>query len=274
MTRDLASLAIRNPLSSEMGVLRRSPLAGLCRALHVNRAQGRAGVAAFEIGSGFGRDPSGQHQERRILALLLAGHWPPHGAESDGAPTEWLDLKGVLSGLCQSLEIAADRVRTPRVTDVPFLHPGKAAGLELDGTAVGVFGALHPEVLQALDLSGEVLVAELDFTALPVYLPRRFTIRPIARFPAVARDIAVIADEAFEAGAIVEAVLRLGDPRIVSARVFDCYRGQPIADGKKSVAYTIAYRAVDRTLTDDEVNALHAEVRTHLAQRFAIELRS
>jgi phenylalanyl-tRNA synthetase beta chain len=259
VTRDLAPLAVRNPLSSEMGVLRRSPLAGLVRALRLNRAQGLAGVAAFEIGKGFGRDANHAPHERRVLALLLAGEWPP---------------KGALASLCAGLEIASDRVSTVRTAEVGFLHPGKAALLRLDHTPVGVLGALHPEAMQALDLTGEVLVGELDFDALSHYLPRRFAIRPIPRFPAVARDIAVIADEEFEAGSIVDAIQALGDGRIESIRLFDCYRGQPIADGKKSLAYTIAYRASDRTLTDEEVNVLHAEVRAHLAQRFAVELRS
>lgn len=274
VARDLESLGLQNPLSSEMGVMRRSPLAGLVRALRVNLAQGRAGVAAFEIGKGFGRVAGGGHQEHRALALLLHGQWPPCGAEIAGAVMEWLDLKGCLTALCAGLEISAERLRTVRATDVPFLHPGKAAALEIDRHPVGVFGSLHPQAMQALDLSGEVFVAELDFTSLAHYVPRRFGLRPIPRFPAVARDIAVIADEAFQAEDIVDAVSALGDPRIVSMRLFDCYRGQPIAAGKKSLAYTISYRAADRTLTDDEVNTLHGRVRDDLQQRFAVELRS
>lgn len=270
----LQPLAVRNPLSADLGVMCRSPLAGLVRALRANRAQGAAGVGVFEIGKAFGRDAAGAPQERRAIAVLLHGTWPPDGAAADGRAMEWLDLKGILAALCAGLQIDAARIATARVDGVPFLHPGKAASLSIDGTTVGVFGTLHPEQAQALDLSGEVLLAELDFTALSLYVPRRFALRQIPRFPAVARDIAVIVDEAFEAGLILDAVRELGDARIVSARLFDCYRGEPIPEGKKSLAYTIAYRAADRTLTDDEVNVLHGEVRGQLAQRFPIELRS
>jgi phenylalanyl-tRNA synthetase beta chain len=84
----------------------------------------------------------------------------------------------------------------------------------------------------------------------------------------------VIVEEAFLADAILEEVRAFGDARIESTRLFDCYRGAPIATGRKSLAYTIAYRAADRTLTDDEVNALHARLRDHLRARFTLELRS
>jgi len=128
--------------------------------------------------------------------------------------------------------------------------------------------------MQVFDLAGEVWVSELDFTATAHYVPRRFDLTPPPRFPAVARDIAVIVDEAFLADDILEEIQKVGDPRIESARLFDCYRGAPIPPGQKSLAYAIAYRATDRTLTDDEINALHDRVRAHLTDRFSLRLRS
>jgi phenylalanyl-tRNA synthetase beta chain len=96
----------------------------------------------------------------------------------------------------------------------------------------------------------------------------------LPRFPAVTRDIAVVVDDVFLAETIPEEVRALADPLVESVSVFDCYRGAPIPEGKKSLAYTIAYRASDRTLTDDEVNAAHERVRAHLSARFALTLRS
>jgi len=84
----------------------------------------------------------------------------------------------------------------------------------------------------------------------------------------------VIVDETFHAGDIIEEIRALANPQIESVRVFDCYRGAPVPSGKKSLAYSIAYRAADRSLTDDEVNALHAAVRERLAGRFRLEFRS
>src|SRR5262249_35044070 len=106
------------------------------------------------------------------------------------------------------------------------------------------------------------------------YVPARVTPRPLPRYPAVTRDLAIVVEESFPAGEIVEEIRTLGNPQIESVRLFDCYRGAPIPAGKKSLAYSIAYRALERTMTDAEVNAIHDTVRARLAERFAVELRS
>jgi phenylalanyl-tRNA synthetase beta chain len=272
--RQLRPLAVRNPLSSETGELRLTPLAGLVRALSVNRKQGASFVGAFELGKGFGVDEQGVRRERRAVAVVLAGVWPPSGVERSGPPVDFLDLKGVCGNLVAGLGIDEARVSWAPAGEVAFLHPGKAALLAVDGAPIGGLGALHPEVAQACDLAGEVWLAELDFADLAHYVPRRIALRPVPRFPAVTRDLAVIVDEAFRAGEIVEEVRAVGSSQIESVRLFDCYRGAPIPPGKKSLAYSIAYRASDRTLTDDEVNALHAAVLERLSGRFRIELRT
>jgi len=272
--RALTPLAVKNPLSSEAGELRRSPLAGLLRALRLNLALGATFVGAFELGKGYGLDAHDTRQEPHAVALLLVGAWPARGVERSGPPVDFLDLKGVLGGVLAALGVAGERVDWRPAGEIEFLHPGKAALVECDGTPLGVAGALHPTITQSADLPGEVWAAELDFAALAHYVPRHLALRPLPRFPAVTRDLAVVVDEAFRAGDILEEIRTLQNPQIELVRLFDCYRGAPIAAGKKSLAYTIAYRAPDRTLTDEEVNALHAAVLQRLAGRFALELRS
>jgi phenylalanyl-tRNA synthetase beta chain len=272
--RELAPLGVKNPLSSELSELRRSPLSGLVRALRLNLDRGAAFVGAFEIGSGYGVDARGARRESRAVAVLLAGVWPPRGVEAQGPAIDFSDLKGACENVLGGLGLDGGRVAWRAAGEIAFLHPGKAAVIEVDGKALGVAGALHPEVTQSFDLPAEVWVAELDFQELGHYRPRRVALRPLPRFPAVTRDIAVIVDEAFRAGEIVEEVRALGNPEIETVRLFDCYRGAPVPAGKKSLAYTIAYRAADRTLTDNEANALHAAVVERLTGRFAFELRS
>jgi phenylalanyl-tRNA synthetase beta chain len=272
--RDLAPLAVRNPLSSELGMLRRSPVAGLVRALARNLDVGARFVGAFEIGKGYGADSSGRRREVPAVALLMHGAWPARGAQREGPAIDFFDLKGAVASLLLGLGIDESRVTFAPAGESAFLHPGKAAAVEVSGSAVGVCGALHPEVAQAFDLPGEVWVGELDLLGLAHYVPRRVALRPLPRFPAVTRDIAVVVDEPFRAGEIVQEVRALGNPQIESVRLFDCYSGTPIPPDKKSLAYTIAYRAPDRTLTDEEVNVLHASVLERLTRRFRLELRS
>ncbi len=272
--RALTPIEVRNPLSSETGELRRSPLGGVLRAVSRNLGLGATFVGTFELGKGYGVDADGRRQEPRALAIVLHGEWPPRGAERSGPAIDFFDLKGVVANLLGGLGIDEPRTGWQPAGEVPFVHPGKAALVTVDGTTVGVAGALHPEVAQAYDLPGEVWIAELDLKGLAHYVPRLIAPRALPRFPAVTRDIAVIVDEAFQAGEIVEEVRALDDPQIESVRLFDCYRGAPVPPTKKSLAYSIAYRSTDRTLTDDEVNALHATVLDRLAGRFRIEFRS
>ncbi len=269
--RALAPIVVRNPLSSEMGELRRSPLSGLIRALRLNLDRGAPFVGAFEIGKGYGVGAQGGRREPRAVALLLAGRWPARGVEREGPAVDFLDLKGVCQNLVAGLGL--DGAWRP-AGEIDFLHPGKAAVVEVCGTALGVAGALHPELVQSFDLPGEVWLAELDFAELGHYRPRRVGLRPVPRFPAVIRDIAVIVAEEFRAGEIVEEIHALANAEIESVRLFDCYRGEPVPAGKKSLAYTISYRASDRTLTDDEVNSLHAMLVERLSRRFGIWLRT
>src|SRR2546428_338160 len=125
--RVLAPLGVKTPLPSETGELRRSPLAGLVRALRLNLALGATFVGAFELGKGYGLDAHGARQEPRAVALLLAGAWPPRGVERSGPPVDFLDLKGVLGGLFAALGLDGERVCWRPAGEVDALHPGNAA---------------------------------------------------------------------------------------------------------------------------------------------------
>ena len=208
------------------------------------------------------------------IAAVLCGAWPSRGVERIGPTVDFADLKGIVENVLAGLGLQEDAARWRPIGEEAFLHPGKAAVIEVAGTAIGVAGSLHPKIAQACDLAEEVWVCELDFEILADYGSRRVELRPVPRFPAVTRDIAVIVDEAFPAAAILEEIRSLADARIEAVRLFDCYRGAPVPTGKKSLAYSIAYRAADRTLTDDEVGVVHAGVLERLRERFSFDLRA
>lgn len=269
----LHSSRLLNPLSAEQACLRRSPLASLVRVATLNADRGAEFVGVFEVGTGFGVTAGGARVERRGVAVLLGGVWPPRGVERVGPAVDFADVKGVVENLLAGLG-ADDADLRFEATGAPALwHPGCSAVVSLAGRAIGALGTIHPKAAQSLDIPAKTQLAEVDFQALGFYRRARSP-RPLPRYPAVTRDIAVVVDEEFRSQAVLEEIGRLNHPLIESARLFDCYRGDPIAPGKKSLAYTIAYRAPDRTLTDDEVGAAHDAVRARLRERFALDLRS
>jgi phenylalanyl-tRNA synthetase beta chain len=154
-----------------------------------------------------------------------------------------------------------------------FLHPGKAASLKLGQASAGFLGEAHPHLCEELRLP-PFYIFELDFERAVQYAPRRLTVRPIPRFPSVERDLAVVVDETFSAQKIISWIRSLRQSLIADAQVFDEYRGSPVPEGKKSLAYTISYRAEDRTLTDAEVNELHQELVSQIGRVFGAQLRA
>jgi phenylalanyl-tRNA synthetase beta chain len=265
------SVALANPLSVETAELRRSLLPGLLRVYVDNRRQGAGHVACYTLGRVFSRETDRYH-EVQTLAVLLGGAWPPAWVGGAARPCDFFDLKGALQAVFAELHIEGVRWE-PVGSAAGYLHPGKGARIEIGGVACGYVGALHPNLLAARNLDGEPWIAELDLMRVVQYCPGRVIFRPLPRFPAVSRDIAVLVDEQFPAQRILDAVREAAEPLVEEVSVFDHYTGSPIPAGKKSLAYTIAYRASNRTLTDDEVNALHDRLVARLVGQLPLEVR-
>ncbi|MCS6927765.1 MAG: phenylalanine--tRNA ligase subunit beta, partial [Candidatus Binatia bacterium] len=271
---EAASIAIVNPLSTEDSELRRSLLSNLTRALQHNIRQGASSVAAFELGKVFSQERTArQQQERWHLGGVVWGAVP--AAELGGKPrmADFWDLKGILEALFETLHCEA-HIRWERAGEVPFLHPGKSALLTADSTMIGCMGGLHPGHSAELGLMQPPWVFELDCTALLHYARVATRYQSLPRFPAIVRDLAIVAEEELPAQAVVDVVKELAHPWIINIQLFDLYRGGSIPAGKKSLAYSLSYRASDRTLTAAEVNAVHTQVVTHIVHTLGVEVRT
>jgi phenylalanyl-tRNA synthetase beta chain len=270
------AVRVANPMSEERSVLRTSLLPGL--AANVARAQrhqvGR--VALFELARVFEPTAETLPKERYQLALILAGErasWL-----GDSASHDFYDAKGLLESICGPvLRIAlATTLDEGLAAEWPSLHPRRAARVQTDGTALGVVGELHPDVLEALELSGPVIYAELDVQAL-LAVDRATAapqVRALPRFPASSRDVAVVVDEASEAGAVAASLRAAGGELLEAVELFDLYRGGQLPPGKKSLAFRITYRDLEGTLTDARVDEVHGRVVAATQQRFAASLRA
>ncbi|MDE3132965.1 MAG: phenylalanine--tRNA ligase subunit beta [Acidobacteriota bacterium] len=248
-------LTLANPMSSEQSQLRTTLLGSLLDVAARNRARGASGsrIALFESGAIYRSESvlraDALPEEPHHIGAILAG--PVRAATWRHADPPRADLfaaKGVLDGLLTRLGIEWEARPGAR----PFLHPGRAAGVHVDGEEIGWLGEIHPEVAAKWDFDDTVVGFEIKLSALAPPAPAKF--QDLVSFPAVNEDLAVVLVEAVSASELLRVIRAAGTPLVQEAEVFDVYRdAQRLGAGMKSVAVRLSYRASDRTLTDDEV---------------------
>lgn len=260
------AVELLNPMSSTDAELRTTLLGSLLDIAARNRARGAHALRLFEMGAVYLPGPEKLPHEPQHLAALLGGPIrPPSWRQQSPAEADFYAAKGVLEGLLV-------RLRAPWTVkrgEEPFLHPGRAAVINAGGTRVGWIGEIHPLVLAEWELTGTVAAFELDLDALAERLPGPPRYEDVTSFPSVREDLAVIVSDSVEAAAVIEIVRAVGAPLLQTAEVFDTYRDpERIGEGNVSLALHMEFRALDRTLTDDEV----AERRRAIAEALHREL--
>jgi phenylalanyl-tRNA synthetase beta chain len=268
-------VALRNPISAELAVMRTSVVPSLLRAAAHNRRQGRESARLYELATAFfsrtgpERDPPAL--ERPVVAAVMTGRRSPLSWSTGGELTDFHDLKGAVEAVLAALGIQAGFEQAGR--SVAWLHPRAAALVRApDGAALGALGEVHPRVAQAFDVPRGLLAFELDAAALLAAARLVSGHRAVPRLPAVLRDLAVVVGEPVAVGT-VSALVR-EEPLVEEVTLFDVYRGAPLPAGKKSLALAIRYRAPDRTLTDAEADAAHGRIVERLGRSVGAELRT
>ena len=262
------TLKLRNPLSPEMSVLRTTLTPGLLENAQHNHNHQIDTIALFEIGSVFVHD--GEEKEPERVTGVLAGQ-VGEGVYSDPHRSpDFFDIKGLVEGM---LEVCSVVDWTLQKTDVPTFHPGRNAEVLLGDRRLGVFGEVHPEVLENYDLPYKAYLFEFDLEGLAdaTTFAKRF--EPISIYPKVARDLAIVVDKGILSDMPTELIYTTGGGSVDSVRLFDVYEGEQVPEGKKSLAYTITYHSATETLTDKAVNALHDKVVKRLNRELGAELR-
>jgi phenylalanyl-tRNA synthetase beta chain len=279
---------VQNPLSEELRQLQRSVIPALLEALRFNLNRQAPDFHAFEITKVFSTGKSNlswdlswtkqsdrSPHEQNVLAAISYGDYALAEVGKPAVKASFFTVKGVIEVFLGALGIL-ERVSfaPPESGALRFLHPGRSAKISLDGEMLGYIGELHPREAMARDLNHTCVVAELDLEKLISYgfSPRR-AVEPPPRFPAVRRDLALVVDRETPANAIVKTVRQIAGHLLEEATVFDVYQGGSIPPDKKSVALALTYRGKDRTLTDEEVNRVHAALVEAACKRLGAELR-
>jgi phenylalanyl-tRNA synthetase beta chain len=265
------TVALANPLSTDMSILRTSLLGSLLDVARGNRARGATAIRLFEAGAVY--LPDGEehlpHEPYHVGVVLAGAARPPSWRDSQPGAVDFFGAKSVLAALMDALRAGWSLERAHE----PFLHPGRAATILLGSAPVGWIGELHPIVASDWELRDTVAAFELDLDAIPE--PPTPMYRELTEFPDVREDLAVVVSENVTAAELLATIRRAGGPLLVAADVFDVYRDpEKVGPGNVSLAVALTYRAPDRTLTDEEVALRREAIAAAVAEELEGRIRA
>ena len=262
------AIALANPISAEMAVMRTTLWPGLAKALQYNQHRQQSRVRLFETGQRFVPTADELVQEN-VIAGILAGNRDAEGWASGKDKLDFFDAKGdletllALGGCGDQFTFVADRHVA--------LHPGQTARIEHDGSTVGYIGALHPSLVKQLDLNGPVYLFEVSLDAVTGGKLPRFS--SLSKFPESRRDLAVVTEQTTAFEVIREVVEAEAGEFLKQVTLFDVYQGQGIEPGRKSLALGLTWQHPSRTLNEDEINSAVSAVVSALRERCGATLR-
>jgi phenylalanyl-tRNA synthetase beta chain len=261
-----------NPLTTEQSVMRTSLIPGLMAALKINFAHGGRDLQLFEWGRlFFAQGPDRLPGETHALAAVMTGFASGEEWHTTERRVDFYDIKGALEGILEGLGISPCSFQS---TETPLYRLGAAARVAVNGVALGTVGELSREVLERFGVDEEsVFLFELDGSLLRDHAFPRVTFKPFTKFPAVLRDVSLIAGKDIESARIRDIIEREGGELVESVTLFDLYEGGRIDPSEKALAFRICYRSKETTLEGKDINRLHERIIAKIGKETGARLR-
>ena len=254
------TVVLRNPLGEDTSIMRTTLVPSMLSTMASNLNRGNAEGRLFELSKTF--TPTGKPgelpDEHSVLCLGMFGE-----------DVDFYTVKNAVVWLLGTFGVEAKLT----AEGDGYYHPGRKASLTANGARLAQFGEIHPDVAEAFEIEKRVYVAEVDLDALRGMEVPLYGVKPLPRFPAVTRDLALVVDEAVGAGTMMDTI-RAAAKNLEEVRLFDVYRGIKLGPNRKSVAYSLSFRAADRTLTDEEIAGTMEKILKALKEAHGAELRA
>ena len=251
------AVVIKNPLGEDTSIMRTTLIPSVMSTLALNHARRNDSAKIYELANVYiPVDGEKLPDEHKNITIGMYGG------------CDFYDMKGIVEELLDALKIK-DADYVPETENTTF-HPGRCANLVKDGKKIGVFGEVHPTVSKNFGMDTRVYICELDLNTLISFYSDSVKYKQLPKYPAVSRDIAMLIDDNIN----VRKIIKKNAGNILEGyTLFDVYKGSQIPEGKKSVAYSVTFRADDRTLTDDEISAVFDKILAGLKEQLGAELR-
>lgn len=252
-----------NPLGEDYSTMRTTLLPNMLDVLARNYNKNVESVYAYEIGNTFipkSLPVTELPDENKVLSIGAYGC------------VDFYEMKEIVEIALSRMGIGS--LEYDREENSPTFHPGRTAKVYYNGDLLGIMGEIHPNVLGNYEIKTKVYAVQLDFEKIVEYTNLDVKYKPLPKYPAMARDIAIIVKEDVLVGDIEKVIQKHGGGLIENLELFDIYRGDQIDEGLKSVAYSIVYRSYEKTLTDEEANQIQDSIIKDLEESFNAKLRS
>lgn len=265
------TLKLSNPLSEEQTELRTTLLPHHLEVISQNIRHYNFNIKIFEFSRVFiPKDDNSLPEERRVLAGALVGKEGEADWNRTSAKVDFFLLAGILNKLLKEMGIEG---WTLIRSNHSWLHPGQRAEIKLSETSLGYLGQLHPRMVRDMKLPKGIYIFELNWETILTLINLERKYRPLPRYPAIHRDLAVITPVGMEAGQVLNIIKETEGKHIEQINLFDVYQGEQVPPGYQSLAYAITYRNLEATLTDEEVDRIHGKIIEVLKEKLGISLR-
>lgn len=274
MMRASEATKLQWPMSEERSTLRMNLISGLLDDVLYNTARKNSNVGLYEIGRVFYKNEDEAQElpyEENHLAVAISGNQTIKDWQTKETPVDFYTVKGILEGMFDSIGLK-DVVTYEAVNDYSEMHPGRTALVKINEKVIGFVGQVHPTIAKEYDIP-ETYVAELNLQAIVEESGHSFVYQQVTKFPAISRDIALLVDETVTNQALVETITMNAGKYLQSVHLFDVYQGANIADGKKSMAYSLTFVNSEATLVDEEINQSLTKVEKALVEQFDVSIR-
>jgi phenylalanyl-tRNA synthetase beta chain len=268
-----ARVVLPNPVSADQGVMRNSIVPQMVESLGRNHSRQITDAALFEMGKIFWKDPWGKicEEDRLCIGVMgKVGRDALNKRSKVSGEEVFLWAKGIIEGL-----MAAQRMEGVRFipADNPYCEKGESADIMLGKKRLGFLGLLRKDLRHRHRMAEPVAIAELSLEPI---LGRVFDIpsyKPVAQYPAISRDMALIVDENVLNSDILKIIQKAAPAELTGIDLFDIFSGEGMKQGKKSLAYSLTYRSFERTLTDEDANGYHESIKQALKSELGVDIR-
>ncbi len=256
------AIVISNPLGEDYSIMRTTTIPSMLGIISRNYNRGVKTARLFELAFvylPYELPLKDLPNEKPVLTIGMYGD------------VDFYDIKGVVEELLIKLRIS--NYEFVQEKDDPVFHPGRTANLLINGKTAGILGEIHPDIVEEFETPSRTYIGMIDETCLLKNAKLTVEYKPLPKYPAVERDIAIIVGEKITAAEIEKTIKKASGKILEEINLFDTYKGKQIQEGMKSMAYSLTFRAEDRTLTDKEVNDIIAKILNSLKIAFDAKLR-